>query len=342
LLSARGLPAGRQAEQPLAGIAKLLNCYVGNGNEFMETIKTIENKKLVWSNISNPGEKELEFLRSNFGFHELDLRECPPPIQRPKLIERNKYIFMILQFPVYNDKTKRIYATEVDFFISPDYIVTVNEGGRLDPLQDFFRECQTNERILTETFESNHVLLYTILDKLLLYCFPMLNHVGWDIDMVEKKLFKNFDRHMVKEILTVKRNIVNFRKTMQAHKNVLKKLAENAEKFRTPHTFETYFTELVQRTKEIWDLLENYKESINALYETHASIASFRLSNIMKTLTIFSVIVFPLTLLAAIFGMNTLGAMPFVDHPYGFWIIMGVMAVGTIAMFIFFKKRKWI
>lgn len=307
----------------------------------METIKTIENQKLIWANISNPGEKEMEFLKTNFNFHELDLRECPPPIQRPKLIDRNKYLFMILQFPVYNKKTKEISASEVDFFISPDYIVTVNDA-KLNPLQEFFRECQTNERILQETFHDTYMLLYTILDKLLLYCFPILNHISWDIDAIEKKIFTHFDRQTVREILNIKRNLVSFRKSVQAHKNVLKKLTDKSERFETPDSFEPYFNELIEHTKEIWDLLENYKDSINALYETHESLAGFRLNNIMKTLTIFSVIVFPLTLLATIFGMNTLGGMPFLKHPLGFWVVIGIMIVGTLGMFFYFKSRKWI
>ena len=308
----------------------------------MESIKTIENQRLVWTNISNAGKKEMAFLASNFSFHELDLRECPPPIQRPKLTDRNRYLFMILQFPVYNKKTHRIDASEVDFFISSDFVVTVNDGGKIEPLQEFFRECQTDKRILQETFQNTYVLLYMILDKLLLYCFPMLNHISWDIDGAEKKIFTYFDRETVREVLNIKRNLVNFRKSMQAHKNVLKKLTEKSKKFETPNTFDPYFNELVEHTKEIWDLLENYKDSINALYETHESLTSFRLSNIMKTLTIFSVIVFPLTLLAAIFGMNTFGAMPFVNHPYGFWFIMSIMLLGSIAMFVYFKRKKWL
>ncbi len=62
----------------------------------------------------------------------------------------------------------------------------------------------------------------------------------------------------------------------------------------------------------------------------------------MRTLTVFSVIVFPLTLFAAVFGMNTLNSMPFIDHPYGFWFIIGIMLAATLAMFMFFKKKKWL
>jgi len=307
----------------------------------MESIKTIENQKLVWTNISKPNKKGMDFLKSNFNFHELDLRECPPPIQRPKLTDRNRYLFMILQFPIYNEKTRRIDANEVDFFISADYVVTINDG-KLAPLQNFFKECQTDERILQETFQNTYMLLYMILNKLLLYCFPMLNHVRWDIDAIEKKLFINFDKESVREILNIKRNMVNFRKSMQAHKNVFKKLTIKSAKFDTPDTFDPYFVELVEHTKEIWDLLENYKESINALYETHESLVNFRLSNIMKTLTIFSVIVFPLTLLAAIFGMNTIGGMPFIDSSNGFWGVIAMMTMGMVTMFVYFKKKKWL
>jgi len=67
-----------------------------------------------------------------------------------------------------------------------------------------------------------------------------------------------------------------------------------------------------------------------------------KINEIMKTLTIFSVIVFPLTLLAAIFGMNTMNAMPFANSQYDFWYIMGIMLMGAVIMFGFFKKKRWL
>ncbi|MBU4332269.1 magnesium transporter CorA family protein [Patescibacteria group bacterium] len=308
----------------------------------MENIKIIEHNNSTWINIANPGEKELGFLASNFDFHEHDLKDCLPPLQRPKLIERDDYLFAVLQFPVYDRKTKKTYASEVDFFILADKLITVH-SDELQPIIKLFELCQTNEAMRAKLFcHTSSRLLYELLDKLLLYCFPMLNHISWDIDRVEKKIFGEFNRQTIGEILNIKRNIVYFRKSMQAHKNVYKKLIRDSETIYPRENLAPYFSELIEYTKEIWDLLENYKDSISALYETHESLTNFRLSNIMKTLTIFSVIVFPLTLLAAIFGMNTLGAMPFADHPYGFWFIVMVMAVGSVAMYMYFKRKKWI
>nr|MCU0680526.1 hypothetical protein [Planctomycetota bacterium] len=69
---------------------------------------------------------------------------------------------------------------------------------------------------------------------------------------------------------------------------------------------------------------------------------NYNMNNIMKTLTIFSVIVFPLTLLAAVFGMNVVGGMPFINNEYGFWIIIGIMIMGSLFMLLFFERKKWL
>ena len=87
--------------------------------------------------------------------------------------------------------------------------------------------------------------------------------------------------------------------------------------------------------------LETNKATIDAIQESNESTITFRLNDIMKTLTIFSVVVFPLTLLAAIFGMNTIEGMPFMGN-LGFWKVISIMGFGTIFMFMFFKKNKWI
>lgn len=131
------------------------------------------------------------------------------------------------------------------------------------------------------------------------------------------------------------------RQALQSHANVISRLI-SASKERFPiGELQPYFDQLVEQTREIWDLLEVQKETINALYETNASLIDFRINEIMKTQTIFSVIVFPLTLFAALFSMSTRD-MSLVDHPHSFWIILSIMLLATTGMLAFFKKKKWI
>ena len=303
-------------------------------------IKIIKSKDLIWIDIAKAGEKELKYLKEQFNFHPLDLKDCLPPLQRPKLIVQENYLFMILQFPFYNRQTREVMPSEIDLFIGPNFIVT-HHLGDLPPIEEFFQTVQKSERLQKKYFTNNPaVILYEVLNKLLLYCFPMLNHINLDIDNIERQIFNGQNRKIVKEILIVKRNIVNFRKTMQPHKNVIRKLISAATQFFSISKLNIYFNYLVENTKEVWDHLENYKDSIDALHNTNESLVNFKTNEIIKTLTIFSVIVFPLTLLAAIFGMNAIN-MPLVNLEYGFWNIIGIMLVGSILMLWIFKKKKW-
>ena len=88
-------------------------------------------------------------------------------------------------------------------------------------------------------------------------------------------------------------------------------------------------------------MLDNQNEMIEVLNNTNESLTNNQMNMIMKTLTMFSVIVFPLNLLAAVFGMNTI-VTPLVEHPYGFWIIVAMMLLGTTFMLGIFKYKRWI
>ncbi|MFH1173331.1 MAG: magnesium transporter CorA family protein [bacterium] len=306
-----------------------------------KNVKIIEAKDFEWVNIDRADLKGMDYLNQHFHFNELDLRDCPPPIQRPKLLERPNYLFVILLFPIYSRRKRTIETAEVDFFIGPNFLVTVH-NGELELLNNFFQECQKFEGVRNKYLESNPAnLIYELLNRLILYCFPMLNHIGMDIDNIERSIFDSQQKRMLSEILLIKQNIVSFRKSMQAHKNIIKKVIDEMPKHYRTDLLDPQFKSLVEYTKEIWDLLENYRETIDALQQTNESLISFRLNQIMKTLTIFSVIVFPLTLLSSIFGMNTPG-IPWMNDSYGFWKVVIIMFIGMIIMLIFFKKKKWL
>ncbi|MFH1838372.1 MAG: magnesium transporter CorA family protein [Candidatus Kuenenbacteria bacterium] len=300
----------------------------------------IKGKNLTLININKPREEELEFLKKEYQFYLLDIKDCLLPPQRTKIVERANYLFMVLVFPIYNYQTKEIFSSEVDFFIQKDLLVIVH-NNELIPLIDLFKSIENNKNFQEKYLSGNPaILLYEILNSLLLYCFPILNHISIDIDNMEKQIFKGNEKKMVKEILNIKQNIVNFRKIMQAHKAVVRKLIIKAPQFFSIIQLNIYFNNLIEYTKEIWDALENYKESINALQETNESLISFRLNDIMKLLTIVSVVLLPITLIASIFGMSI--DMSFLETPHSFLFIIFFMLIVSLGMIWFFKTKKWL
>jgi magnesium transporter len=305
-------------------------------------IKSILIGNLEWVHASCTDKTEIEALKRGFHLHTVDLQEALPPLQRAKLVSRDEYLFMILLYPVYDRSTGIIYSSEIDFFISGNRLITVNNDS-LKSLTDLFHKLEDSSRTKKKVCEIEGMshLLYLVLNEMLEDVSPMLLHLSSDIDAIENRMFKEYENGLIKELLRVKTNIVNVRKALQGHKNVIRSLIKYSEGRFPIKRLEVYFERLVEQTKEFWDLLEVEKDTINALHEANMSLIDFRINEIMKTLTIFSVIVFPMTLLAAIFGMNA-KYMPFVESEFGFWMIIGLMGLCILSMLFFFKKKKWI
>ncbi len=278
-------------------------------------------------------------LRKAYRFSELDLAEVPPPVQRPKVVSRDGYIFMILLYPYYDKKIRDVRTTEVDFFISENRLVTVNADG-YPPLAELFRHCS---RSSSHTCMSGDItqLLYTVLNEMTAAVFPMLLHINTDLDSLENRLFKEHQKGMIQELLQLKTNIATIRRTMQGHESVIHSLMHIAPGYFPLHRLPDYFDELAAHAKEIWETLDVQKDTADALHDTNRSLIDFRTNEIIKTLTIISVMMFPLTLMAGVFGMNV-PAMPIVSLPHAFWIILGLMCLGVAGMLIIFKKKRWI
>lgn len=293
-----------------------------------------------WVNVTRPEKRELAYLAKEFKFHPLDIEDCASPAQRPKLVEYPQYLFLVLIFPLYDRKTGEVIPAEVDFFISEKYIVTVHRS-ELFPFMQFFDECRKDLTLQQRVMASADQLLYEILERLLAHTFPMLDHVSIDINRLQKEIFGGNENQFVREILATRRNIVTFRRIMQAHKAIIRRVEDKGKKFFKGKGLTFYFENLVDHTKDIWDALENQKDSIEALKDTNEALIAFQLNNIMKLLTIISVVLLPASLIANVFSTNAQN-VPFIGLPGDFWILVGLMTLVGITMLAFFRKKRWL
>src|ERR687887_2661051 len=100
---------------------------------------------------------------------------------------------------------------------------------------------------------------------------------------------------------------------------------------------DVYFDDIVDASERIWDVLENYKEVVEALEDTNESVISHRVNDILRVLTAFSVVVLPLTFIASLWGMNV--GVPGEESIAAFWIIVGVMVTMLVGMVAYFRYR---
>ena len=300
-----------------------------------------KNEKVRWINIANAGKDEVEYLRKKYKFDLSHLRSslAHKTSLRPAIETGRDYLFLILHFPTVIYDT--IIPGEIEFFIGHGFLVTIHNNN-LQPLNDFFNLCKKDgDSTLTFKYESSAILLYEILDRLMAGCFPLLDKSGLEINNIEDLIFGRLERESIPKILHLRRNVLSFRRIMQNHKNILKKLMEMKSRLVPPEKIRARYKKLVDDSIRVWEILENQKEMIDVYNSTYESLMNYRLSDIMKTLTIFSVIVFPLTLFATLFSMDVKG-MPFADHPQGFFIVLSGMFTITLGMLLFFERKKWL
>ncbi|MFZ6015136.1 MAG: magnesium transporter CorA family protein [Patescibacteria group bacterium] len=309
-----------------------------------KSIKIAEAKNINWAMVRKNDNKTLDYLRDEFYYHEIDLTDVGPPMQSAKFSGRPDYAFLVLQFPVLDQKTKQLHIAEVDFFLEKNKIVTVDTYGVPDLQQmfDIYNTAKsppkTTQRSIAD--DTPH-LAYLIINDLIEGLYPTLRDLSSDLELIEDRLFDDYDKQFFRELLRVKTNIVRFRQAMEGMDEALQKTADYLRyNLKMKKHLDDYFKQLSDDTRDIKNRLYLAKETIDALHETNQSLTDFRTNEIIKTLTIVSFIVFPLTLMAGVFGMNAIN-MPFVNHPLGFWMIIGLMSAGCLTMLGFFKYKRW-
>jgi magnesium transporter len=306
-------------------------------------VETITAEGLRWVNIESPSPLECAWLEEQFGFHALDLEDVLSRNQRPKIDEYPDYLFIVLHFPVFDRAVGRLNAGELDIFVGPDYLVTI-PNQPLQPVEYLFERCRQKEELREQHFsKGSGFLLYRIVDDGFDYCFPMLRKIGNKLDAVEDEIFSGHSEEVVRDISNVKQEIINFRKVVRPQRPVLRDLESVKQRFlaaREGEDLEIYFDDIVDAHERIWDMLENYKEVVEGLDDTNESLISHRVNDILRILTVISVTLLPLTLLASIFGMNV--RVPGQGSIAAFWIVVGAMVVLMGGLLALFRRRGWL
>ena len=302
---------------------------------------------VTWVHLLAPTTGEAQLLASRFGWHPLDVEDVLSRRQRPKVdayvgddVAGSGYVFTVLHFPVYDATVGRLNAGELDAFVGPDYLVTL-PAVELRPVSLLFRRAEESDEFREQLLSrGSGRLFYEVLDDLYDYCFPILDKIGFKLEQIDESIGEDEGaRELVTDIHKVKQEIISYRKIIKPQRPTLRLLERQIENF-LPEQLELYFDDLVDASERIWDLLDNYKEVVEALEDTNESLISHQQNDILYVLTIFSVVMLPLTFLTGVFGMNV--RFPGFDTTHGFLVALVLFVVTLVGMISFFRYKKWL
>lgn len=308
--------------------------YVNLNDELKETNspKDIsEEKKWIWVDLNEPTKEESEILVDYFDFHPLSVEDATQVQQRPKFKQYDDYQFIV--FHALDLKT--LESEEVDIFIGDDFIVTFH--------RERYEEIDTIKRkLFNETIEINEPkdILLHILDDIVDNYFPFI----YDI---EDKVFNFEDRHnldittktLIDDTFDLRQELLIIKRTVQPMKDLVYRMREGKVLHLNEQQF-LYITHINDHLMKQMEMIDSSREMTSDIRDNYISLNSFKMNNIMKILTIYSVVFMPLTLIAGIYGMNFTN-MPELEWHTGYYIVLIIMAVIAIIMLIVFKKKRW-
>lgn len=295
----------------------------------------------VWVDLEHPTEDEIRAVTKEFGVSERLEAELFSPTPTPLVAGDDSVAFLVLHFPTQGSDDGEIRDQEVDLIVGSSFIITVRYEV-VESVHGLQKVLETQRLISPKSTMTTDVLLEILFAHLYTAMHDHLNHVASNLVSVEKEMYDGRERTAVRSISNVSRVLLHMEAVLTNQEDALKRhLAALAHHGFFGPSFSERSLRILAERAQIERLVRTHRAIATELRETNVALLGARQNAIMKMLTIITVIVFPLELIAVTLGMHLPGT-PLEDDPNGFFIILGVMGMIAVLMTAFFVKKRWI
>lgn len=304
-------------------------------------IKEYKYHDLVWLDLESPSPEEVKHTIEEFHIHPLIAHELSTPSLRPKVDLYPDFIYLILHFPeISPGHESGSKSKEVDFIIGRKFVITTRFDS-VDPLHQFSKIFEVNS-ILDKSNFGDHAgyIFYYMISKMYESLSREMDSLEGAIINSEERIFRGEEREMVIKLSKLSRALLDFKRSIGLHREVLESFEIAARKFFGPE-FDYHVRSIMGEYLKVESAIKNNVESVAELRDTNDSLLSTKQNQIMKTLTIMAFIILPLSFIASIYSMNTT-FLPIAGQPNDFWIIIGLMLAIAVGIFAVFRWKKWL
>ena len=294
-------------------------------------------QSLVWLDLEGEPHQHDDELRKRFKVSPLTLEIVAEQTQRAKLAQGEKYTHLVVHGLAFDPDTVQGHLPELDIIFGPNFLITVHT----EPLAWLKDLGQAAKRDGTALQHGVAFLLHAVLDTLVDSYFPVLDQIDDLVDDLENQTVRGNDA-VQGSIFRVKRTLALMRRVISPQVEVFNSLMIRSDDV-IPAEARPYFADVHDHLVRAFEILDSYRDLMSGLLDVYLSTVSNRLNVIMKQLTIYAAIFFPITFITGIFGQN-FGHSPQVDHDggYNFWIVLGIMALIVAGQVAYFRWKRWI
>jgi len=298
----------------------------------------------LWVDLEKPTPEESKFiLEELFHFHPLSIEDCVQVSSSPKVEEYQPkeedkfapYLFMVIHAVDYSRKDGVFATSELNFFLGKNFLVTFHEV----PL----RSVQvTEERCLKGTVHIARApdrVAHTLLDGIVENYKPALDELALEIGELEEDVVKRPSPKLLNKIIQIKKEVLHLRQIVGPQREVLARFATGEFKLIRPHLV-PYYRDVYDGLSHISELAQNYTDSLTGLLHVYLNMSSNQTGEVVKLLTMITVITTPLMIVGTWYGMN-FKEMPELNWKLGYELAIGIVLLSTAITWWWFKRKKW-
>lgn len=291
----------------------------------------------VWVDMSDSTPQERKTIFEEvFQFHPLAVEDCLSKNELPKAEAYDHYLFMVFHAVEFNRKSEHFETTELDMFIGKNFLVTYHDRP-MASIQAAIDRCVKNPTQLTRGPDR---VAHTILDVMVDHYLPVLTEFADDINEFERVITDETAVHRLDHIMRLKRELMRLGQIIRPQREIIHRFVRGE--------FPMIRSKLVPYYRDVYDHLTRYQEmadayrdSLNATLQVILSLSANQTSEILKFLTLITVVTMPVLIVASWYGMN-FQDMPELHHRHGYlWAIIATL-VSTLGTIWYFRFRKWL
>jgi magnesium transporter len=301
---------------------------------------------VVWLDVDGVGDTAtLQALGTALGLHRLTLADIANTTQRPKVEDYGAYIFVVMRAPVKSADTHHVVECEqVSMVLGKGFVISFQEhqkpGDCFGGVRDRIRHAQGTIRTAGPDY-----LMYALLDASTDAFFPLIEEIGEHLDGIEEQMMTKLNPANIRRMHELRRELLTIRRAAWPLRDAVSSI------YRDPSTLvseptRVYLRDCYDHVVQIIDLVETSRELAAGLFDMQLSLASNRMNQVMKVLTIITTIFIPLSFVAGIYGMNfdtsQPANMPETRLPYGYPLILAILLAIALAMMWAFWRVGWL
>jgi magnesium transporter len=298
----------------------------------------LKENRINWLNID--GIHDVDVIKSigeQFNLHPLLLEDIASTRQRPKTESYPEAFFTVVKMLRLDQEKGQIISEQVSFILCDHCLITFQEqqGDVFDPIRDRIREGKGRVRDGDAGY-----LLYVLLDAIVDSYFLVLEYMGDRVDALDDAMAAHPPPDALRLLHSMKNDIIHLRRCVWPLRDVANSMARDGVVNMAPETL-VFMRDLYDHTVQIMDAVETYRDILAGLTDLYLSVASNRMNEVMKILTIIATIFIPLTFVAGIYGMN-FEHMPELAWPWGYPAVLLLMSAMVGGMLVYFRRKGWL